>query len=176
MGGPFWAAKDDRAWSIPKGEHTDDEDAEAAARREFAEETGSPAPTDLLPLGVVKGSKTLSMWAAEGDLDAAAVTSNTFSLEWPPRSGRTQEFPELDRAAWLTLDVARSKLVKGQLAFLDRLVDLLDRPVAEGLHGGPHADVGGRSASSALVELAQTRRSPGGSSCGPGRDPEFWRG
>ncbi|WP_162245539.1 NUDIX domain-containing protein [Modestobacter sp. Leaf380] len=123
MGGPFWARKDEHAWSIPKGEHTADEDAETAARREFAEETGSPAPADLLPLGVVKGSKTLTVFAAEGDLDADAVLSNTFSLEWPPRSGRVQEFPEIDRAAWLDLDTARTKLVKGQLAFLDRLVD-----------------------------------------------------
>lgn len=125
MGGPFWAKKDDHAWSIPKGEHGPDEDAESAARREFAEETGSPAPADLLPLGVLKGAKTLTVWAAEGDLDAEAVVSNTFSLEWPPRSGRLQEFPEIDRAAWLDLDTARTKLVKRQLPFLDRLADTL---------------------------------------------------
>ena len=125
MGGPFWARKDEHAWSIPKGEHGPDEDAETAARREFAEEIGSPAPADLLPLGVVRGAKTLTVWAAEGDLDADAVRSNTFALEWPPRSGRLQEFPEIDRAAWLDLDTARSKLVRGQLAFLDRLVDAL---------------------------------------------------
>jgi predicted NUDIX family NTP pyrophosphohydrolase len=125
MGGPFWAKKDEHAWSIPKGEHGPDEDAETAARREFAEEVGSPAPADLLPLGVVKGSKTLTAWAAEGDLDAAAVVSNTFSLEWPPRSGRVQEFPEVDRAEWFDLATARTKLVKGQLPFLDRLADAL---------------------------------------------------
>ncbi|GAA4331748.1 NUDIX domain-containing protein [Klenkia terrae] len=123
MGGPFWAKKDEHAWSIPKGEHGPDEDAETAARREFAEETGSPAPEDLVPLGVVKGSKTLTVWAAEGDLDAEAVVSNTFTLEWPPRSGRLQEFPEIDRAAWFDLATARTKLVKGQLPFLERLVD-----------------------------------------------------
>ena len=123
MGGPFWAKKDEHAWSIPKGEHGPDEDALAAARREFAEETGSTAPEDLVPLGVVKGSKTLTVWAAEGDLDADAVVSNTFDLEWPPRSGRVQQFPEIDRAAWFDLATARTKLVKGQLPFLDRLVD-----------------------------------------------------
>ena len=123
MGGPFWAKKDEHAWSIPKGEHGPDEDAETAARREFAEETGSPAPEDLVPLGVVKGSKTLTVWAAEGDLDTDAVVSNTFDLEWPPRSGRVQQFPEIDRAAWFDLATARTKLVKGQLPFLDRLAD-----------------------------------------------------
>jgi predicted NUDIX family NTP pyrophosphohydrolase len=126
MGGPFWARKDEHAWSIPKGEHGPDEDAETAARREFAEETGHPAPADLLPLGVVRGSKVLTVWAAEGDLDAAAVRSNTFELEWPPRSGRVQQFPEVDRAEWFDLATARTKLVKGQLAFLDRLADAVD--------------------------------------------------
>ncbi len=125
MGGPFWARKDEHAWSIPKGEHGADEDALEAARREFAEEIGVPAPEDLVPLGVVRGTKTLTVWAAEGDLDADAVVSNTFSLEWPPRSGQVQEFPEIDRAAWLDLDTARRKLVRGQLAFLDRLADTL---------------------------------------------------
>ncbi|MCO7218655.1 NUDIX domain-containing protein [Klenkia sp. PcliD-1-E] len=124
MGGPFWARKDDHAWSIPKGEHDDGEDAEAAARREFAEETGHPAPDLLVPLGVVRGSKVLTVWAAEGDLDADAVVSNTFELEWPPRSGRLQSYPEIDRAAWLDLETARTKLVKGQLPFLDRLAEL----------------------------------------------------
>ncbi|WP_409330780.1 NUDIX domain-containing protein [Trujillonella humicola] len=123
MGGPFWARKDAGAWSIPKGEHDEDEDAEAAARREFAEELGSPVPADaLLPLGEVRASgKVLSVWTAEGDLDAATCRSNTFPLEWPPRSGRVQEFPEIDRAGWFGLAEAREKLVKGQLPFLDRL-------------------------------------------------------
>ncbi len=125
MGGPFWARKDEHAWSIPKGEHGPEEDALVAARREFTEETGAPAPEVVVPLGVVRGAKTLTVWAAEGDLDADAVLSNTFSLEWPPRSGRVQDFPEIDRAAWLDLDTARRKLVRGQLAFLDRLADAL---------------------------------------------------
>ncbi len=128
MGGPFWARKDAGAWSIPKGEHGPDEEPREVALREFAEEMGSPAPTtDLVPLGEVRqsGSKRLTAWAAEGDLDASAAVSNTFSLEWPPRSGRVQEFPEIDRAAWLTVDEARGKLVAGQVPLLDRLLDLL---------------------------------------------------
>ena len=124
MGGPFWARKDDGAWSIPKGEHGPDDDPLAAAKREFAEELGTSVPAqEFLPLGWLRqsGAKLLTVWAAEGDLDTAAVTSNTFELEWPPRSGRIQEFPEIDRAAWFDLDTARSKLVKAQLPFLDRL-------------------------------------------------------
>jgi predicted NUDIX family NTP pyrophosphohydrolase len=126
MGGPFWARKDDGAWSIPKGEHDPDEDAEAAARREFAEELGMPVPaTELLPLGEVRARKVLTVWAAEGDLDVDAVVSNTFQLEWPPRSGRLQEFPEIDRAAWFDVPTARAKLVAGQRPFLDRLEEHL---------------------------------------------------
>lgn len=128
MGGPFWARKDDGAWSLPKGEHEPGEDALAVALREFEEETGSPLPSsDLLPLGEVRqsGGKLLTVWAAEGDLDADAVRSNTFAVEWPPRSGRVQEFPEIDRAAWVTVDVARTKLVTGQVPLLDRLLDAL---------------------------------------------------
>ncbi|TYP90776.1 NUDIX domain-containing protein [Blastococcus xanthinilyticus] len=122
MGGPFWARKDDGAWTVPKGEHDPDEDGEAAARREFAEELGCPVPAATLhPLGEVRGRKLLAVWAAEGDLDADAITSNTFALEWPPRSGRVQEFPEIDRAAWFDVGTARTKLVKAQLPFLDRL-------------------------------------------------------
>ncbi|RBY84422.1 NUDIX domain-containing protein [Blastococcus sp. TF02A-26] len=126
MGGPFWARKDDGAWSIPKGEHAADEDPETAARREFAEELGSPVPAaDLVPLGELRASgKVLAVWAAEGDLDATTCRSNTFSLEWPPRSGRVQEFPEIDRAAWFPLAQAREKLVRGQVPFLDRLAAL----------------------------------------------------
>ena len=128
MGGPFWATKDDGAWSIPKGEYGDGEEPLAVAQREFEEELGSPVPaSDLVPLGELRaGVKVLTLWAAEGDLDATATVSNTFSLEWPPRSGRVQEFPEIDRAAWLGVDEARTKLVKGQVPFLDRLVALLD--------------------------------------------------
>jgi len=124
MGGPFWARKDDGAWSIPKGEHGPDDDPLAAARREFAEELGSPVPVaELVPLGPLRASgKVLTVWAAEGDLDAAACVSNTFELEWPPRSGRIQEFPEIDRAAWWGIDDARTKLVGGQVPLLDRLL------------------------------------------------------
>src|SRR3954462_3989390 len=123
MGGPFWAKKDAHGWSIPKGEVEDGEEAFAVALREFAEELASPCPaSDFTPLGEVKASgKTLTVWAAEGDLDATACVSNTFEIEWPPRSGRVQAFPEIDRAACCGLDEAREKLVKGQHAFLDRL-------------------------------------------------------
>jgi predicted NUDIX family NTP pyrophosphohydrolase len=123
MGGPFWARRDEGAWSIPKGEYGDDEEPLAAARREFAEELGSPVPSAaLLPLGELRaGSKVLTVWAAEGDLDADAVVSGTFPLEWPPRSGRVQHFPEVDRAAWFGLAEARGRLVRGQVPYLDRL-------------------------------------------------------
>ena len=130
MGGPFWARKDAGGWSIPKGEAGPGEEPLDVAKREFAEELGSPVPaTEFLDLGElrVNGGKVLTVWAAEGDLDAAATVSNTFSLEWPPRSGRVQEFPELDRSAWFAVDDARDKLVKGQLPFLDRLLAALAR-------------------------------------------------
>ena len=124
-GGPFWAKRDDGAWSIPKGEYADGEDALAAARREFQEELGSPLPdgAELRPLGEVtqKNGKRVSCWAAEGDLDATAAHSNTFEMEWPPRSGRRQAFPEIDRAEWFPLDRAREKLLPAQAAFVDRL-------------------------------------------------------
>ena len=131
MGGPFWARKDDAAWSVPKGEYDPGEEPFDVALREFEEELGSPAPaTDLLPLGEVKqaGGKVITAWAVEGDLDAAATRSNTFTLEWPPRSGRLQEFPEIDRAAWLPVDEARTKLVRGQVPLLDRLLAALADP------------------------------------------------
>jgi predicted NUDIX family NTP pyrophosphohydrolase len=127
-GGPFWARKDAGAWSIPKGEHDDDEDAQACALREFEEETGTAlTPAALADLGTVrlKSGKLVAAWAVEGDLDADTITSNTFELEWPPRSGRTQEFPEVDRAGWFGLAAARDKLNPAQAAFLDRLRDLL---------------------------------------------------
>ncbi|MFD2094049.1 NUDIX domain-containing protein [Blastococcus deserti] len=130
MGGPFWARRDDGGWSIPKGEHGPDEDPLSVARREFEEELGSPPPAGQpAPLGELRvtSGKVLAVWAAEGDLDATAARSNTFALEWPPRSGRLQEFPEIDRAAWFGLEEARSKLVAGQVPFLDRLRDQLAR-------------------------------------------------
>jgi predicted NUDIX family NTP pyrophosphohydrolase len=130
MGGPFWARRDAGAWSIPKGESMPGEELVDVARREFAEEMGSPAPAgELLPLGELRtsSSKLVTIWALEGDLDAAATRSNTFSVEWPPRSGRVQEYPEIDRSAWLTVEQAREKLVKGQAPFLDRLLAALAR-------------------------------------------------
>ena len=124
-GGPFWAKRDDGAWSIPKGEYTDDEDPEAAARREFAEELGSrlPESAELRDLGEVKqkNGKVVVAYAAAGDLDTSTVHSNTFEMEWPPRSGRRQAFPEIDRAEWFALAQAREKLLPAQAAFLDRL-------------------------------------------------------
>lgn len=125
-GGPFWARKDAGVWSIPKGEYDDDEDARACALREFEEEIGAALPpSDLIELGSVrqKGGKVVTAWAAEGDLDPGSVQSNTFTMEWPPRSGRTAEFPEIDRAAWFGVDEAREKLVPAQTEFLDRLLE-----------------------------------------------------
>jgi predicted NUDIX family NTP pyrophosphohydrolase len=124
MGGPFWARRDEGAWSVPKGEPNPGEELVDAARREFAEELGLDLPAGLLlDLGSVRqaGGKAVSVWALEADLDPAAMVSNTFLLEWPRGSGRMQEFPELDRVAWFDLAAARSKLVKGQVPFLDRL-------------------------------------------------------
>jgi predicted NUDIX family NTP pyrophosphohydrolase len=126
MGGPFWARKDDGAWSIPKGEHEADEDTLTTARREFAEELGSVAPAgEPIDLGEVtqRGGKRVRAWAIEGDLNASHITSNTFELEWPPRSGRLERFPEVDRAAWFGVRAARAKVVEAQAAFLDRLVE-----------------------------------------------------
>jgi predicted NUDIX family NTP pyrophosphohydrolase len=122
-GGPFWAKKDLGAWSIPKGEHDEDEDPEACARREFLEELGSAAPEGLTDLGVVrqKNRKEVRAFYGEGDVDVATVASNTFVMEWPPRSGREQEFPEIDRAEWFPVDEARAKLNPAQAEFLDRL-------------------------------------------------------
>lgn len=128
MGGPFWARKDAGAWSIPKGELTDGEEPLAAARREFAEEMGSPPPDgEIVPLGTVKqsGGKSVTTFAVEGDFDLAGFRSNTFELEWPRGSGRLQEFPEVDRAAWVPVAVAKEKLVKGQVPVMDALVEHL---------------------------------------------------
>ncbi|HTO83521.1 MAG TPA: NUDIX domain-containing protein [Methylomirabilota bacterium] len=126
-GGPFWAKKDAAAWSIPKGEFADDEDPLAAAQREFAEETGLTPSGPFTALTPIKqtGGKTVQAWAVEGDCDPASVRSNTFTMEWPPRSGRRQEFPEVDRAEWFTLDVARNKTHKGQVALINQLEQLL---------------------------------------------------
>jgi predicted NUDIX family NTP pyrophosphohydrolase len=124
-GGPFWARRDDGVWSIPKGEYDEGEEPLACALREFEEELGSALEPggELVALGEVRqrNRKLVTAWAAEGDLDASAVRSNTFTMEWPPRSGQTQEFPEIDRAEWFTLARARGKLIEAQVAFLDRL-------------------------------------------------------
>ena len=129
-GGPFWARKDAGAWSIPKGEYGDGDDPRACALREFAEETGVDLPGAALEdLGEVrlKSGKVVLAYAAAGDLDPAAVRSNTFELEWPPRSGRTQAFPEVDRAEWFDLTTARAKLNPAQAEFVGRLEALLER-------------------------------------------------
>jgi predicted NUDIX family NTP pyrophosphohydrolase len=125
-GGPFWANKDLGAWSIPKGEHAEGEDPLAVARREFEEETGARPDGRFRPLGdvVQPGRKTVSAWALEGDFDVAQLKSNTFELEWPPRSGRKRSFPEVDRAQWFAVPQARQKILRGQLPFLDRLLAL----------------------------------------------------
>jgi predicted NUDIX family NTP pyrophosphohydrolase len=125
-GGPFFARRDDGAWSIPKGEFTH-EAPEVAARREFAEETGIELTVPLIALPVVVQSraKTVHPFAAEGDLDVENVRSNTFTLEWPPKSGRHQTFPEVDRAGWFSLDRARVKILRGQQPILDALVQWL---------------------------------------------------
>ena len=123
-GGPFWAKKDAGAWSIPKGEYEDGEDPLACALREFEEETGTRlADDDAVELGSVrqKSGKQVTAWAVAGDLDPATVRSNTFVMEWPPRSGRRAEFPEIDRAEWFGLDAAREKLVGGQVELIERL-------------------------------------------------------
>jgi predicted NUDIX family NTP pyrophosphohydrolase len=130
-GGPLWARKDLGAWSIPKGEVDEGEDPRACALREFAEETGTRLPGGALDdLGSVKlkSGKLVLGYAVAGDLDPGTVWSNTFELEWPPRSGRTQSFPEIDRAGWFALDAARAKLNPAQAEFVDRLEALLSRP------------------------------------------------
>ncbi len=126
-GGPFWRNKDAGAWSIPKGEFGADEAAEAVARREFAEELGCELTAPLVPLGEIKqrGGKRVEAFAAEIDLDADAITSNTFELEWPPRSGRMQRFAEVDRAAWFDLAEARARINPAQATLLDQLEQML---------------------------------------------------
>jgi predicted NUDIX family NTP pyrophosphohydrolase len=127
-GGPFWTGKDVGAWSIPKGEYGEDEDPQACARREFEEETGTALPPGAsADLGTARqrSGKLVAAWAVEGDLDAGAIRSNSFEMEWPPRSGRMRAFPEVDRAGWFGLDQAREKLNPAQTAFIDRLIDLL---------------------------------------------------
>jgi predicted NUDIX family NTP pyrophosphohydrolase len=124
MGGPFWARKESGAWTIPKGEHEPDEDPLIAARREFEEETGVSLPaSDCVDLGEVRqsGGKVVRAWAVEGTVDATTLVSNTFELEWPPKSGKTETFPELDRFEWFDLETAHSKIIVAQRELLDRL-------------------------------------------------------
>lgn len=127
-GGPYWAKKDDGAWSMPKGEYDEGEDPFGVALREFSEELGTELPdaSTAVPLGEQRqpGGKLVSAWALEADLDISEITSNTFEMEWPPHSGRTAEFPEVDRAKWFGLETARRKLLSGQVAFIDRLVSI----------------------------------------------------
>jgi predicted NUDIX family NTP pyrophosphohydrolase len=125
MGGPYWAHKDEGAWSIPKGEYGADEEPLQAAQREFLEETGAPAPIagPFLPLEPVRqrSGKLVCAWAVEGDFDPATLASNLFTLEWPPHSGTLQQFPEADRAAWFALPEARRRIITGQVPLLDQL-------------------------------------------------------
>jgi len=128
-GGPFWAKKDAGAWSIPKGEYAQGEDALAVAKREFEEETGTRPDGKFLPLGEVvqAGGKIVTAWALEGDFDPATLTSNRFELEWPPKSGRKVSFPEVDRAQWFSPAEARQKILAAQREFMTRLRDALGR-------------------------------------------------
>jgi predicted NUDIX family NTP pyrophosphohydrolase len=126
-GGPFWVKKNEGAWSIPKGEYGEDDDPLAAARREFEEETGMQPAGEFAPLGEVTqpGRKIVTAWALAGDFEVSKLRSNTFTLEWPPRSGRMTAFPEVDRAQWFDPAEGRRMILPGQVAFIDRLLALL---------------------------------------------------
>jgi predicted NUDIX family NTP pyrophosphohydrolase len=129
LGGPFWARKDAGAWFVPKGEVNPGEEEIDAARREFAEETGLRADEKLLELGSVrhKSGKKVSAWATEGDCDPASLRSNTFEMEWPPKSGKKEEFPEIDRAGFFGVEAAREKMHPAEFAFVERLATLLEK-------------------------------------------------
>ncbi|MBD1384540.1 NUDIX domain-containing protein [Mucilaginibacter rigui] len=126
-GGPFFRKKDDGAWSIPKGEFDDGEEPLAAAQREFEEEVGKPVNGNFIKLQPIKqkSGKVVHAWAVEGDIDHEQITSNQFEIEWPPKSGKMASFPEIDRAGWFTIDVARQKIIPGQVAFIDELEKLV---------------------------------------------------
>ena len=128
-GGPFWARKDEGAWSIPKGILDENEDPLDAAKREFNEETGLGADGDFIELGEVKqpGGKIVHAWALEKDLDVTEIRSNSFTMEWPKNSGKMREYPEIDRAGWFGLDEAKTKILKGQLALLERLAEMVEK-------------------------------------------------
>lgn len=133
-GGPFWAKKDKGAWSLPKGEFEEGEDSLTAAKREFGEEIGQQAPEgDYQELGTVKlkSGKTIYGWTLEADMDVSTIDSNTFEIEWPPKSGQMQTFPEIDRAAWMSLETAKIKMHTGQSEFIDRLAGLLGASLPE---------------------------------------------
>ena len=135
-GGPFWRLKDKGAWSIPKGAMNDGEDPGVAARREFKEETSAAVSGPLEPLGEIRqrGGKRVIAFAVEGDLDVWAIRSNTFEVEWPPKGGKMQSFPEVDRAGWFELPAAHVKILESQRPLLDRLAELLDQ---HGMRRGP---------------------------------------
>lgn len=127
-GGPFWAKKDEGAWSIPKGEHSDEDDPFEVAKREFKEETGYDAEGNFIPLTSIKqpSRKLISAWAFKGNCDATKIKSNTFKMEWPPKSGKEAEFPEVDRAEWFSIKEAKRKLLKGHVGFIDELCEILE--------------------------------------------------
>ncbi len=129
-GGPFWAKKDDGAWSIPKGELEGDEDALTAAKRELKEETGFAVAGDAIPLEPLRqpGGKIVHAWAMRGDVDPSGLRSNLFTMEWPPKSGVQRQFPEVDRAAWFSLEAAARRILKGQVGFLAQLQQKLAAP------------------------------------------------
>jgi predicted NUDIX family NTP pyrophosphohydrolase len=131
-GGPYWAKKDAGAWSIPKGEFSEKEDRFSAAKREFKEETGIFPEGNFVALAPVRqpGGKVVYAWAVKGDCDAETIVSNTFSMEWPPRSAKYQEFAEVDRAGWFTMDVAKKKILKGQVSLLEELAQMIDQDLA----------------------------------------------
>ena len=133
-GGPFWAKKDLGAWSIPKGECGEGEDRLDAAKREFQEETGLLPEGNFTALSPIKqtGGKTVYGWVVRGDCEAKAIASNRFTMEWPPRSGRRQEFPEVDRAEWFTMEAAKEKILKGQVGFLEELRQIVEKDLAAG--------------------------------------------
>jgi predicted NUDIX family NTP pyrophosphohydrolase len=162
MGGPFWARKDEGAWSIPKGEYGDDEEPLAVARREFEEEIGRPPPAGpLLELGEVRqsGGKVVAAWALEADVEVSEIESNTFEIEWPPRSGRMREFPEVDRADWFDLDTARTKLVRAQGGLLDALLERLGSRVLNRPKRQCATTAGGTCRRRLSVRMHVTRRS-----------------